>query len=441
MALRVDEQGLGARQLALDGAAGLIGDERGQRLDGHVLLAAEAAADEGILNFDLLGRQAEGHRDLVQRGVGALVRRVEADAVSVRHGHGAFRLKEGVLRERGGEVILHDKFRVGNGLLGIAAGDVLVRQQVALAVDERRIGRGRLLWVVHGGQNLIFDLDELLGLFQNLRRLGCDKGQRVAEEVDDTADGDHDVPVVDDVADDVLARHIRCGQHADNAGQRGRLGRVDGQHAGARIFAAHGGAVAHFFGVVIVGVFAGAEDLLLDVQTLDTGADLPVRRGGQGDLLFAQDLPGQTDGLDDLDIAGAAAVVVADGPADLLLRRVRRAVEQGLGAQHHTGDAEAALHGASLAEGEGVGSLFKVGKTLDRQDVLAVEPLGIRNAGAAGLPVDEHGACAAGALAAAVFYGGEMQLIAQVAQQLLLFGDGNFGTVYVKCCHGNRSPL
>ena len=32
------------------------------------LAAAEAAADEGILNFDLLGRQAEGHRDLVQRG-------------------------------------------------------------------------------------------------------------------------------------------------------------------------------------------------------------------------------------------------------------------------------------------------------------------------------------------------------------------------------------
>ena len=84
-----------------------------------------------------------------------------------------------------------------------------------------------------------------------------------------------------------------------------------------------------------------------------------------------------------------------------------------------------------------------VATTLDMmgQDVLAVEPLGIRNAGAAGLPVDEHGACAAGALAAAVFYGGEMQLIAQVAQQLLLFGDGNFGTVYVKCCHGNRSPL
>ena len=147
----------------------------------------------------------------MQRGVGALVRRVEADAVSVRHGHGAFRLKEGVLRERGGEVILHDKFRVGNGLLGIAAGNVLMRQQVALAVDERRIGRGRLLWVVHGGQNLIFHLDELLGLFQNLRRLGCDKGQCVAEEVDDAADGDHDVPVVDDVADDVLARHIRCG--------------------------------------------------------------------------------------------------------------------------------------------------------------------------------------------------------------------------------------
>lgn len=105
----------------------------------------------------------------------------------------------------------------------LPAGNVLMRQQVALAVDERRIGRGGLLGVVHGGQNLIFHLDELFGLFQNLRRLSRDKGQCVAEEVDDAADGDHDVPVVDDVSDDVLARHIRCGQHADNAGSAAAL--------------------------------------------------------------------------------------------------------------------------------------------------------------------------------------------------------------------------
>ena len=52
--LRVDEQRFGAAELHLDRQARHVGDERGVVLHGHVLLAAEAAADELVLHLDLL---------------------------------------------------------------------------------------------------------------------------------------------------------------------------------------------------------------------------------------------------------------------------------------------------------------------------------------------------------------------------------------------------
>ena len=61
---------------------------------------------------------------------------------------------------------------------------------------------------------------------------------------------------------------------------------------------------------------------------MDSGTDLPVSCAVFRDNSFTFDLGCQTDRSNDLYITGTAAVVVADGPADLLLRRVRRAVEQ-----------------------------------------------------------------------------------------------------------------
>ena len=50
----MDEQRFSAAELHLDRQARHVGDERGVVLHGHVLLAAEAAADELVLHLDLL---------------------------------------------------------------------------------------------------------------------------------------------------------------------------------------------------------------------------------------------------------------------------------------------------------------------------------------------------------------------------------------------------
>ena len=164
-------------------------------------------------------------------------------------------------------------------------------------------------------------------------------------------------------------------------------------------------------------------------------ADPPIGRRGEGDLTLTQDLPGQPDGRDDLDIAGAAAVVVADGKTDLRLRGVGAFVQKPLAAEHHAGDAEAALDGTGLAEGEGERGLFKVAQTLDREHVLALKALRVGNAGAAGLALDQNGAGAACALAASVLDRSQAKLVAQVAQKLLLLRNRDLFAVYEKCRH------
>src|SRR6187549_1073146 len=59
---------------------------------------------------------------------------------------------------------------------------------------------------------------------------------------------------------------------------------------------------------------------------------------------------GMLDGFDDVDVAGAAAEVAGDRLADLLLRRVRVARQQGGAGEHHPRRAVAALQAVLLPE-------------------------------------------------------------------------------------------
>ena len=200
-----------------------------------------------------------------------------------------------------------------------------------------------------------------------------------------------------------------------------------------------GPAVAHAGQIDVVGVLAGAEDLLGHVQPVNPGADLPVIRRGAGDDADAEDLRRQPDGRHDLHIAGAAADVVADGVADLRLRGVEVFVQQALGTDHHAGDAEAALDGSGLAEGVGVDRPLEVGQALHGHDVLSRQLVGADGAGPDSLSVDQDGAGAAGALAAAILGGGQMQFIAQKAQQGAS-GILDSGLVDKEFSHGNSPP-
>ena len=96
---------------------------------------------------------------------------------------------------------------------------------------------------------------------------------------------------------------------------------------------------------------------------------------------------------------------------------------------------------ARLAEGEGKDLLLPVAEALHRDNGLALQLVRLGNAGLGGLAVNENVAGAAGALAASVLHGGQMQLVPQKADQLLIFFHRYGAAVYDKCCHMFRSSL
>src|SRR5580704_10127336 len=117
---------------------------------------------------------------------------------------------------------------------------------------------------------------------------------------------------------------------------------------------------------------------------------------------------------DDLRIGGAATEVAGEPVLDRVVVRIGMAVEQLLGHEDEPGRAEAALERALLDEGllHRIEAAVRV-ERLDRRHLGAVREGGeietARHRGA----VDEHGAAAAQALAAALARAVERELVAQ----------------------------
>ena len=434
MALGMDENAFRAGQLDLHGALGQIGDEGGVVLDGDVLLAAEAAANQTVADFYLFGGQTQHSHGLVLGVVGALVGGEDHHTVAVGIGHGALRLQECVFRPGGREALGQHVFALCNGFRRIAALNVLVGQQIAGCVDQRRVGQHGLARGAHHGQLFVVHPHQLLGLRQDLRRFGGHKADGVAQIVGDIAHGDHGVPVFFQMAHLVLPGNIGGGEDCRDAGERFGFFGMDGQHSGPGIGASDGGAVQHAFHVDIVGIDAGAGDFFRHVHAGDPLAQRPVFGHG-GDLTGAQKLRRQQDAVNDLHVAGAAADVVADGKGGFFAGGGGVFVQQGLGADDHAGDAESALHGAGFAERICIDVPFKGAETFHGNDRFSFQLVGLGDAGFGGFSVNEDGAGAAGAFAAAVFYAGQMELIPQKADQLLILFHSYGLAVHVKGCH------
>ncbi len=438
VALGVDKDGLLTAELELDGALCQIAQQRRVVLHGHILLAAEAAAHQAVLYLAVVIVHAQHGRALVHGGVGALVRGQQLYAAVVqRQRHAALRLKEGVLRPRGGEMLGEHVSGIFDGTLGIAAGDVLVGLHVALLLVKYQgsAGGGGLHGVMDGGQDLVFHLHQLFGGLYRLLIHGADQRHAVAQIVYQLAHADEGGLVLLQVAHVDLAGDILLRGHADHAGQRLGLAGVDGENAGAGVLAADRAAVAHTVHINVVGILAIAQDFFLHVQSVDAAAHLPVVGGGGGQLALAEYLSRQQDAVDDLHITGAAADIVADGEGGLLAGGIGVHIQQPLGGDDHAGNAEAALHRAGLAEGEGVDLLFPVAEPLHREDGLALQLVRLGDAGLGGLAVDEDVAGAAGTLAASVLYGGQAQLVPQEADELLVLFHSDGLAVHGKCRH------
>ena len=440
VALGVDEKALRPAELHLNGPLREIGRKSRVMLDGNVLLSAETPAHQAVADLHLLRREAQHPHGLVLGIVGALVRGKDHDSVPLRIGHGALRLQEGVLRPGGGEAAAQHVSRPGDGTLGVAPVNVLVGQEVSGGMHQRSALRHGLPEGADLGQLLIVNFHQGLGLGQDLRCLCRNEADGIAQVMGDASLGDHGIPVLHQVPHLVLPRDVLRRKDADNAGQGTGLLRVDGQHPGPGISAADGAGIDHAVQVDVIRIDAGALHLLLHVHPGDPGAHGPVARSLR-QLPGAEDLRRQQNGVDDLHITRAAADVGTDGEGRLLPGGGGIDVQQPLGGHHHARGAETALDRPRLTEGVGVDGLLPVGKALRRDDGLPLQLVGLGDAGPRGLAVDEDGAGAAGAFAAAVLHGGETQLIPQETEELPVFLRGDAAAVDGESGHGAPPPV
>ena len=218
MPLGVDQQAFRPRELHLHRPLREIGDEGGVMLYRYVLLAAEAAAYQTVADLYLFRRQAQHPHDLMLGIVSPLIRRENHDPISIRIRHRALRLQKGVLRPRGAEAPGQQVSGFCQRLCRVSPLDMLMGQQVAVPMHQRRIRQHGLLRAVDGRQLLIVHLHQRLGLRQNFRRLRSHQTDGIPQIVGNVSHGDHGIPVFFQVAHLIVSRNVRRRQHADHAG-------------------------------------------------------------------------------------------------------------------------------------------------------------------------------------------------------------------------------
>ncbi|MNK95796.1 hypothetical protein D3C87_1160520 [compost metagenome] len=277
------EEGLFARVFHAHRAARLAGQQRAQELAlEQVLLGAEAAAHVVHQHAHLVQRQAQhlGHDPAHHEGgLGGDPYGQVAVAVPLAGQHVRFHVGR-----RGAPALVdafEDEVGLGEAALHIAPLDPHRRQYEVAAgravVDQRGAGRGGIVHGEHGGQWLVFDLDQLHGARGDLLADGGHGGHAFA-------------PVAHLVVEDVLvagdrggarvrrarvqhARHVLMGEHGLHAGQR-QCGRgVDAADA------CMGHIAALHLGVEQAGerhvgdVLRVAGDLVEQVRALDAVSD------------------------------------------------------------------------------------------------------------------------------------------------------------------------
>ena len=216
MALGVEIDGFLAAEAGFDRPFVDPGGQSADVLYGHVLLAAETAADQLVLHDDPLRIPAEHDGNFLAGVIDSLVRAQDLDAVFIGKSHSTFRFQEGVLGKGCAEGSGHCVCRGCQSGGRVAPGDVPALAEVARAVDLWRLrchgpGDGG-----HRFKYLILHFDQLFGFLQDLLGLGCHQTDGIADAPGHAAHSDHDVPVLLEVSHLVIG-HILSGQDAGYA--------------------------------------------------------------------------------------------------------------------------------------------------------------------------------------------------------------------------------
>ena len=221
----------------------------------------------------------------------------------------------------------------------------------ALVKGRRPVGHGRE-GVGDRLQDLVLDLDERGGGPRLAARLGGHGGQHVTHVAGGLALRDELVPVVVDEPLVALAGHVRGGQHGHHAGRGEGPRDVDAPHDGARMIGEAQRAVEHAGHDVVGHVLLEAEHLLAPAVARGARADAVTRlqRRPRTTLAGGRDL---LDGVDDGEVAGAAAEVAGQRLGDGVAVRLGFLAQQRLRLHHDARRAVAALRGAGGREGVG----------------------------------------------------------------------------------------
>ena len=256
--------------------------QREERLDRHVLLAAEAAAHVGRDHPDLALRQPQDLRDR-RRVLDDLGGHPQREHAVLQPAHPGLRLEVGVLDVLGAVLPLHHHVGGGHRRGRVATPDLPADQRVADLVDARSaVGAGRFD-VEDAGQLLVVDAHQFGRLVGELLGGGGHHRHRLSE-VPDPVLGQHrhrHLELGQAAArplHDLVVRHVGRGEHGGHAGQRAGRGDVKTGDPGARQRAADHPAVQHAGQLPVRRVVQRPLDLVHEVVVGRRGAHYPVAR-------------------------------------------------------------------------------------------------------------------------------------------------------------------
>ena len=221
------------------------GEQGGMALDGHVLLAAEAAAVGHLDDPHFFLGQAQQRGHLAPVLVHPLPLRIEAHAAFFGQGDRRLGFQKSVLDHLGAEHAGSDVSRSGKDLVDIAAAlDAAGLQQVALFMDADG-AVFRLQNIGQRFQDFIFHFDGAdRGAGGGFAR-GHHPGQDIGAAAAGLAGGNHQRPVGDDQPGQALARYVGGGKYPQDPGHFCSFPGVDLQDFGPGMVAEFQGAVDH----------------------------------------------------------------------------------------------------------------------------------------------------------------------------------------------------
>jgi len=237
VALHAEVAGLRASQVQAHAAAGLPGQQRGNRLHREFILAAIRAAHGRAQAVHALRRQRQHRRNDLAFPLRVVVGKEQPQAaLAIAFRHAAFGLEKGMHLARGlvaGADAMH-RGRIGGA--GVAKPVVVRMQQIAARMQFGNMGRQSGLGAGDSLQQFVLDGDQIQRRMRDIQRIRGHGRDGIAHIAHAVAAQRGPVHAAQSVVG--LARNVGVGDHRVHAGKRACRSGIDAQDAGMRVRAA-----------------------------------------------------------------------------------------------------------------------------------------------------------------------------------------------------------